>query len=154
MTSLTRVALIWIPDRINVWLRFGRPMWEDVPDECRRHVYFPPGAVFGRMEWRADAHSAVRARLAVLRAAEPGERIACLEGITPGAQLLLHATTSGKTTQVLDLIESIEAQRIAPEEVSEDYWRVLHQRLVAGITPPLYSAAEHAAAQRRRALLP
>lgn len=153
MTSLTRVALICVPDQHNVWLRFGRPVWEEVPDEHLCHVCFPPGAVFARVEWRADAHCPIHTRLAILRAAGPGERIACLDGIAPGAQLLLHATTSGKTQQVLRLIDAIEAQRIAPEAVSEDYWRVLHQRLVAGIEPPVYSAAEHAAVQQRRALL-
>jgi len=149
MTHLTRVALTCVPDCLSVWLRFGRPMWEDAPEDHHRHVYFPPGAIFARVECRAGD----RQRLAVLRAAGPGERVVCLDGITPGAQLLLHATTTAKTLQALDAIAAIEAQHIALEEVSEDYWRVLHQRLVAGVALPVYSAAEHAAAQQRRRLL-
>lgn len=150
MSSLTRVALACMPDRLSMWLRFGRPMYEDAPEQCTRHVYFPPGAVFARVECRPGD----RRRLAILRAAGPGERVACLEGIAPGAQLLLHATTTAKATLALDAIAAIEAQRIAPETVSEDYWCVLHQRLVAGIEPPLYTAAEHAAMLRRKALRP
>ena len=146
MTGLTRVALACVPDCVSVWLRFGRPMFEDAPDQCIRHVYFTPGAVFARVECRAGD----RRRLAVMRAAGPGERVVCLDGIVPGAQLLLHATTTAKAVQALDAIAAIEAQRIALEDVSEDYWRVLHQRLVAGIEAPPYTAAEHAAAMGRR----
>lgn len=148
MTHLTRVALSCVPDCLSVWLRFGRPMYEDEPDRCIRHVYFPPAAAFARVECRAGE----RQRLAVLRAAGPGERIVCLAGIAPGAQLLLYAATSAKTRQALAAIDAIAAQGIAPEDVSEDYWRVLHQRLVAGVEPPPYSAAEHAAVLQRRAL--
>lgn len=149
MTPLTRVALTCVPDCASVWLRFGRPLWEDTPEDRSRCVYFPPGARFARVEHGPDG----RQRLAVLRAAGPGERVVCLPGIVPGAQLLLHATTTSKTAQTLNAIAAIEAQRIPPEEVSEDYWHVLHQRLVAGVALPVYTAAEHAAATLRRSLL-
>src|SRR3546814_14678803 len=92
-----------------------------------------------------------RQQLAVLRAAGPGERIQCIARIEPGAQLLLHATTTARTELALQAIAAIETQRIAPDEVSEDYWRVLHQRLVAGVEAPPYTAAEHAAVTLRRA---
>ena len=147
---LTRVALTCVPDCLSVWLRFGWPMYEDDPDPRLRHVYFAPGAVFARVEARAGD----RRRLAILRAAGPGERVQRIGGVEPGAQLLLHATTTRKTEQALAAIAAIEAQGIVPQEVSEDYWRVLHQRLVAGIEPPTYTAAEHAAALRCRGLRP
>lgn len=154
MTSLTRVRLVFLADRRNQWLRFGKPMVKDVPDPHYRYVYFAPGSVFGLVDWRANDYGTVRWRLSILRAAGPGERMACMADVEPGAQLLLHAATPGKTKRVLNLIDGIEAQRITPEEVSEDYWRVLHQRLVAGIDLPVYSAAEHAAMLRRHELLP
>lgn len=153
MASLTRVALVSVPDLLNVWLRFGRPMCEDVPDRYRRHVYFSPGAVFARVEWRLDTARAAGWRLAILRAAGPGERVVCLEGVTPGAQLLLQTMTTISTQQVLRVIDAIQAQAIALEEVSEDYWRVLHQRLLAGGELPVYTMAEHVAALLRREFL-
>lgn len=149
MTHLTRVALTCVPGCLSVWLRFGRPLWEDVPQDQTRCVYFPPGAIFARVECNAGG----RQRLAVLRAAGPGERVVCLAGIAPGAQLLLHATTTAKVAQTLNAIAAFEAQRIPPEDVSEDYWCVLHQRLVAGVALPVYTAAEHEAAALRRSLL-
>src|SRR3546814_874128 len=93
MTHLTRVTLTCAVDRPTVWLRFGWPMHEDDPDGCHRHVYFRPGAVFARVE-RATPD---RRQLSVLRAAGPGERVLRIAGIDPGAQLLLHATTTART---------------------------------------------------------
>lgn len=148
MTCLTRVTLACAPEGPAAWLRFGRPMHEDDPDADRRHVYFAAGAVFARME----CHAPDRRRLAVLRAAGPGERVLRIAGIEPGAQLLLYATTTARTEQTLQAFAAIEAQHIPLDEVSEDYWRVLHQRLVAGVAPPAYTAAEHAAMRQRRGL--
>lgn len=154
MADLTRVTLVSVPDRLSVWLRFGRPMWEDVPDRYRRQVYFATGEIFGRVEWRPGAARAAGWRLSILRAAGTGERVASLDGVEPGAQVLLHTGRTHKTQQALRLIDAIQAQGVVLEEVSEDYWRVLHQRLVAGIEPPMYTAAEHAAVLRRREVLP
>lgn len=148
MNQLTRVALACMPDCHGVWLRFGQPMHKDVPEGQLRHVYFAPGDVFARVESRAGD----RRRVAILRAAGPGEEVICFPGIEPGAQLLLHASTTAKSLQVLQAIDAIEAQGIAAHTVSEDYWRVLHQRLVAGVEPPAYTAAEHAAMRQRRGL--
>jgi hypothetical protein len=144
MTSLPCVTLVYVPQRLNAWLGFGRPMLEDATENDCRYVYFAPGVVFGRMIWETDADDRVRAQFAVLRAIELGERVVRLDGVAPGARLLLHATTPAKA-QVTDLIDAIETQHIALEEVGEDYWCVVPQRLVAGIAPPPYSAAEHAA---------
>jgi len=154
MTHMTRVRLVFVADQLNQWLRFGKPIAEDVPNPHYRYVYFAPGSTFGLVDWRANDYGTVRWRLSILRAAGPGERVACVTDVEPGAQLLLHVATPTKPRRVLQLIDAIEAQCIEPEEVSEDYWRVLHQRLVAGIDPPAYSATEHAAMQRRRELLP
>lgn len=150
MTCLTRVTLACVADGPAIWLRFGRPMHEDDPDAGLRHVYFAAGTTFARME----CHAPDRRRLAVLRAAGPGERVLRIAGIEPGAQLLLYATTATRTEQALQALAAIDAQRIPLDEVSEDYWRVLHQRLVAGIAPPVYTAAEHAAMCQRRGLRP
>ena len=147
MTALTRVMLACAADGPAVWLRFGRPMHEDDPDGAGRHVYFAAGATFARLE----RHAPDCRRLAVLRAAGPGERLLRIAGIEPGAQLLLYATTTARTEQALQAFAAIEAQRIPLDEVSEDYWRVLHQRLVAGVAPPAYTTAEHAPAALRRA---
>src|SRR3546814_15539539 len=116
-------------------------MHEDDPDGCHRHVYFRPGAVFARVE-RATPD---RRQLSVLRAAGPGERVLRIAGIDPGPQLLLHATTTARPELALQAIAAIEAQRIALDQVTENYWWVLHPRFVAGIEGPPYTAAETSA---------
>lgn len=153
MSPMTRVRLVFVADQLNQWLRFGKPITEDVPDPHYRYVYFAPGSTFGLVDWRANEYGTVRWRLSILRAVRPGEHVACIADVELGAQLLLHVATPAKTRRVLQLIDAIEAQCIDPEEVSEDYWRVLHQRLVAGIDPPIYTAAEHSAMRHRCGLL-
>ncbi len=149
MSPLTRVTLSCVATP-QVWLRFGRPLHEDHPDASVRRVYFMPGAVFARMQ----RHRTGPLRLAVLRATGPGERQLQIAGIEPGAQLLLHASTTASTEKALQAFAAIEAQHIPLEDVSEAYWQALHQRLVAGIAPPTYTAAEHAAMRQRRELTP
>lgn len=48
---MTRVGLIYVPERINVYLRFGRPRLEQLVDAHRRWVEFADGAVFCRIRW-------------------------------------------------------------------------------------------------------
>lgn len=150
MICLTRVTLASVAGGPAIWLRFGRPMYEDDPDAGLRHVYFAAGTTFARME----CHAPDCRRLAVLRAAGPGERVLRIAGIEPGAQVLLYATTTARTEQALQAFVAIDAQGIPLDEVNEDYWRVLHQRLITGIAPPAYTAAEHTAVRQRRGLRP
>lgn len=149
----TRVALVFVEDEVNVWLRFGAPCDLIMLDRSRRIAEFAPGVVFGRVMWVANAYGTVRWSLDVLRAALPGERIARVAGVAPGAHVLLHAGSPTKTRRVLALIDAIEQQGIAAADVSEDYWRAAHDRLAADVEPQLYTAAEHAAWRRRCAVL-
>ena len=71
---LTRVALVFVPEKRNVWLRFGRPAHETIIDRQRRTAEFAPGAVFCRIRWEANAYGTMLWQLAVLQAAAPGER--------------------------------------------------------------------------------
>src|SRR5450755_1737668 len=94
--SLTRVALVFVPDKRNVWLRFGRPAHETIIDRQRRTAELEPGAVFCRIRWDANAYGTVLWQLAVLQAAAPREALQLITGIVPGATLLLHLGTAAK----------------------------------------------------------
>lgn len=145
----TRVALVFAEDEVNVWLRFGAPCDLITLDRSRRIAEFAPGVMFGRVAWVASAYGTVRWSLDVLRAALPGERIARVAGVAPGAHVLLHAGSPAKTRRVLALIDAIEQQGIAAADVSEDYWRAVHDRLAANVEPHLYTTAQHTAWCRR-----
>ena len=148
----TRVALTYISERMNVWLRFGRPVGETIVDDRRRVVKFSPGAVFCRLRWDANAYGTTLWQLAVLQAVVRNEPMQRVTGIIPGALLLLHVDGVKRVQAVLRLIDAIEALRIDPADVAPSYWRMLHNRLAARVEAAPYSRARHAAYLVRRPL--
>ncbi|MEJ7669592.1 MAG: DUF2840 domain-containing protein [Casimicrobiaceae bacterium] len=150
--SLTRVALVFVPEKRNVWLRFGRPAQETIIDRQRRSAVFNPGAVFCRIRWEANAYGTELWQLGVLQAAAPGETLQRIAGIVPGATLLLHVGTAGKVQAALRLIDAIEATRIDPTAVAPTYWRMVHNRLAARVEASQYTPNRHAAYLLRRPL--
>lgn len=149
---MTRVALLFVPEKRNVWLRFGRPAQETIIDRQRRTAVFNSGSVFCRIRWEANAYGAVVWQLAVVQAATPGETLQRIAGIVPGAALLLHVRTARKVQAALRLIDAIEATRIDPAEVAPSYWRMVHNRLAARVEVSPYTPDRHAAYLVRRPL--
>ena len=150
--QLTRVALVFVPEKRNVWLRFGRPAQETIIDQQRRTAVFKPGAVFCRIRWEANAYGTELWQLAVVQAAAQGETLQRIAGIVPGATLLLHVGTAGKVQAALRLIDAIEATRIDPADVAPTYWRMVHNRLAARVEVSPYTPDRHAAYLLRRPL--
>jgi hypothetical protein len=150
--SLTRVALVFVPGKRNVWLRFGRPAHETAIDRQRHVAEFSAGAVFCRIRWEANAYGTVAWALAVTQTAAPGETLQRIAGIVPGAMLLLHVRTAAKVQAVLRLIDAIEATRIDPADVAPTYWRMVHNRLAARVEVSPYTPDRHAAYLLRRSL--
>ena len=151
--SLTRVALVFVPDERNVWLRFGRPAHETIIDAQRRTAEFASGAVFCRIRWESNAYGTVLWQLSVMQAAGRGEVQQRVIGIVPGAMLLLHVGTAGKVQAALRLIDAIEATRIELAEVAPSYWRMVHNRLAARVEVPPYTPERHGAYLLRRSLV-
>jgi hypothetical protein len=150
--SLTRVALVFVPEKRNVWLRFGRPVHEANIDHQRGVAEFVQGAVFCRIRWEANAYGTVVWELAVVQAVAAREMLQRIAGIVPGAMLLLHVRTGAKVQAVLRLIDAIEATRIDPADVAPTYWRMVHNRLAARVEVSPYTPDRHAAYLLRRAL--
>lgn len=150
---LTRVSLIFVPDRFNAWLRFGRPHEVRNLDAERRHAYFEPGSLFAYVWWSANSYGTLEWSLMVLSACLPGERVLRLRGIEPGAEVLLRIAGGSKVRRALAAIDAIEGEGINAEQVSSAYWRVLHGRFAANLDTRVYGCAEHEASRRRAALL-
>ncbi len=146
----TRVALVYLPDKRNVWLRFGRPTQETIIDIKRRAAEFDPGAVFCRVRWEANEYGTVLWHLDVLQAAAPDELLQRVPGIVPGAVVLLHATTPTKVQAALQLIDAIEATRVDPADVAPTYWQMVHNRLAARVEVSPYTSDRHKAYLLRR----
>ena len=150
-TPLTRVMLVFVPDRCNVWLRFGQPIRVVPIDRWRRCADFAPHTIFCRVRWVANAYGTIVWQLAVLQTAAPQSTMRHIAGVLPGAVPLLQVTTEGRVQQVLQLIDTIEAHAISPVDVSPHYWQMLHNRLAARLPLPLYTAERHAAHRAREA---
>lgn len=149
---LTRVSLLYIERRINLYLRFGCLLRVHQIDRWRRCAVFSPAQLFCRIRWESNDYCTRRWQLMVLQSGRPEEGMQRVRGIRPGAHLLLNAEGERAVRAVLARIDAIEAQDIEPTEVSPAYWRLLHNRLAARQPLPDYDAERHAAWLTGRAL--
>jgi hypothetical protein len=144
-TQLTRVTTIRIPGIRHLSLRFGNPIHSARIGRGQRVHYFEPDAVFGLLRWHGNEFGTTHCEFSILRAV-PGRTIAItVPGVTPGAEILLAGSSVATVRRVLALVRDIKAQGIPASEVSPDYWRSVHQRLIAHVPPSEYRAATHAA---------
>jgi hypothetical protein len=142
---LTRVSLAYVEQRIDLYLRFGDPARTVRLDRWRRVALFLPSAVFCRIRWHANDYGTIRWQLMVMQACTPLDAAQRIPGVLPGARLLLHAEGEPAVRAVLAQLDVIEAQGIAPADVSPAYWRTLGNRLAARLPLPAYTAERHAA---------
>lgn len=152
--SLTRVRLLHRPQTADDWLRFGQPARTAAVDRRNSVALFAPGAVFGLVRWRAGDFGTVDWRLWVLRAVGPDEAASTVNGVDPGAELLLAARGEGPVRRAFSLIDAVEAQGFDPADTPASYWRAAHNRLAARLEPRPYGPAEQAAEVRRRQVTP
>ena len=149
---LTRVSLAYIEQRIHIYLRFGEPTRTIRLDRWRRIAMFPPGVLFCRIRWHANDYGSVRWQLMVMQACTPLDAAQRIPGVLPGAHLLLHAEGEPAVRAVLTQLDAIDAQGIAPADVSPAYWHTLSNRLAARLPLPEYTTERHAAWLAGRAL--
>ena len=137
---LTRVALAYIDQRFDLYLRFGDPARIIRFDRWRRCAVFTPNAVLCRIRWQANDYGTIRWQLMVMQACTSLDVAQRIPGVQPGARLLLHAEGDGQVRAVLERIDAIEALGIALVAVSPAYWRTLANRLAARLPLPEYTA--------------
>lgn len=149
---LTRVAILFLADRANDWLRFGAPVAEQTIDRRRAVAKFEPGALFGYVRWRANGFGTELWRGYVLRAGLPGDALLRVPGVTPAADIFVSVAGVTRVKRLLALVDDIEAAGVAAQDAPESYWRMAQNRLAAGLPLRTYTAAEHAAGSLAREL--
>ena len=147
-----RVSLAFVEHRVNLWLRFGRPVRETMVDRWRRVATFEPNAVCCRVKWIGNDYGTALWQLMVLEAPMPFDGAQRIAGVTPGACILLRADGEQQVKAVLDVIDAIEALGIDPAVVAVTSWRTVGNRLAARQPPPDYTTERHAAHLARGAL--
>jgi hypothetical protein len=153
MADGTHVALLYVADRANVWLRFGCPETNAIVDPVRRVATFRPGSVFCRVHWQANEYGTTRWELSIIRAPERGEGYQRISGVVPGGILLLQVRHAKPVRTVLRLIDAIEATGVDPVDVASSYWRVLQQRTIAHLDAPTFTTGRHQAYLLRNGVL-
>jgi hypothetical protein len=146
----TQVELLWIRQRVENRIRFGRIDQERVIDRYSRVVSFAAGSVFAFVRWTANDYGTSLSRIDILRAVTPGERYVTIPHVRPGGECLLQISGWPKVEKVLQVIDSIEALGIDPASVAPEHWRHVHNRLSAGEKPRPYTQTRHQAWLRRK----
>jgi hypothetical protein len=131
-----------MPNRLNVWVCFGRPIHELYLGPIWRALYFSPGSIFGVVQRTENPRGTIAQQLSIWRARDDDAAIRGPDPL-PGYHHLLQVTGDRSCTLVLALIDAIQDQDIDPPDVCPDYWRLLHWRLSTRRDPHLYTRAEH-----------
>ncbi len=149
----TSVLAVFERDRLNVRLRFGKPVCERQIDRRRRLAMFTPGSTFALLRWEANAYGTTLSHLAIMRAVAPGETCCMWPYVRPGAKILLFVAGWSQVERALKAVDTVEALGVAPTDAAPEYWQQVHNRLWVHETPRTYSQEQHDAWLRRRELL-
>jgi hypothetical protein len=141
--ELTHVEILWIKERVENRIKFGRIDQQHVIDHRWRVVSFAAGSVFAFLRWASNAYGTVESRIDILRAVAPGEHYVTVPDVHPGGESLLRTFRWPRVEKVLQAIEAVEALGINPADAAPEYWRHVHNRLSAGDRPQPYTKTRH-----------
>jgi hypothetical protein len=102
------------------------------------------------VRWASNDHGTILSRIDIVRAVRRGEALQTLPFVRPGGDILLTAKGWPKVECVLQIIDAIEALKIAPTDVDPDHWRHIHNRIAAGVEARSYTSMHHHAVLLRR----
>ena len=140
-----KVSLAFVEHRVNVYLRFGKPVREIKLDRWRRVAVLAPAAICCRIRWIGNDYGTALWQLMVLQAPMPFDDMQRVAGVSPSARILLRADGEPQVKAVLELIDDIEAAGIEPCDVAATYWHIVCNRLAARLALPAYTPERHAA---------
>lgn len=140
-----QVSLAFVDQRVNVWLRFGKPVRETILNRWRRVAVFEPGAVCCRVKWIANDYGTALWQLMVLQAPTSFEGAQRIAGVVPGARILLRVEGELQVKMVLAVVDTMECLGIDPCAVALTYWGAVGNRLAANQSLTEYTPELHAA---------
>ncbi|MBN9147911.1 MULTISPECIES: DUF2840 domain-containing protein [unclassified Nitrobacter] len=151
--SYTSVLAVFQRDRINIRLRFAKPVRERRLDRRRRLALFAPNSIFALLRWERGPYGTALSHLTIMRTVAPGETCLAWPYVHPGAETLLFASGWHKVERVLQTVDAVEALGVDPSDAAPDYWQHVHNRLRLRQPHHAYTVEQHRAWLRRRELL-
>ena len=143
LSLLTRIDLLFDHDHFNYWLRFGAPDEWRALDRRRVVTGFKPGKVFAYVRWASGAYGTTSWTLTIGRSEQPGCPLLCVPGIHPGVDCLGFLFGKAHVKRGLKLIDDVERQGFAPEEISPHWWRMAVNRMKLNLTVRHYTPDQH-----------
>lgn len=150
----TQVEVAFYPEYVNHWLRFGVPDEEFDLDRRRSLSLFKDGRVFGYVRWISNVYGTQKWHFTVVRTVGLARLLSRIDGVHPGGEVLLAARGQAKVKQVLSRIDTLESDGFDPAEVSDSYYRHVHNRLSVRRPIRAYSRAQHEAVLAARRVRP
>ena len=152
--TLTDIELIWHERQIEHWIRFGRDVAEKILDPPRRILSFAPDSIVAYVRWASGDFGTIVSRIDILRTVRRGEAFSTVPYVRPGGDILLRIAGWPKVERVLQAIDVVEQIGINAADACPDYWRHVHNRLIAGEALRTYSREQHRAWMLRRTIDP
>jgi hypothetical protein len=149
----TSVLAVFQRDRINIRLRFAKPVRERRLDRRCRLALFAPNSIFALLRWERGPYGTTISHITIMRSVAPGEICLAWPYVHPGAETLLFASGWHKVERVLHVIDAVEALGVDPSDAAPDYWQHVHNRLRLRQPYHAYTVEQHRAWLRRRELL-
>ncbi|MEE9454643.1 MAG: DUF2840 domain-containing protein [Paracoccaceae bacterium] len=149
----TCVEVVFYPEYLNNWLRFGDPVYDFNLDRRRSLAIFKPGQLFGYIRWHANEYGTQKWRFVIVKAVEPLHLMNRFRGIQPGGEILLITSGNVKVKRVLAQIDRLENDGFDPSIVSPYFYRRLHNRMMINRPVRGYSLQQHEAYLAARKVL-
>ena len=113
----TRVLNLQVPNRHRWWLLFGSPVessWVGVgPGKMQVHR-FGPDSLLGLSRQRLNGYGVVDWEVLFLRTVHPGEPAHTIDGVAPGADLILYAHGKSKAKVIQAYLARLDGLGLDP----------------------------------------
>lgn len=141
----TRVHLHFDRKNLNYYIRFGECVFREEFTRREAYEYFPTGKIFCYIRWEKGQFGTKNWHVMVLRAGDESTLMHSIEGIEPGAEVLLDITGRERVYRFFRALDQIDRLKIDCAEVAPWYWIQSHPRLYAALDPLVYSEKKHQA---------
>ncbi|MGL1921629.1 MAG: DUF2840 domain-containing protein [Hyphomicrobiales bacterium] len=140
-----RVHLHFDSKNLNYYIRFGECVFREEFTRREAYEYFPTGKIFCYIRWEKGQFGTKNWHVMVLRAGDECTLMHSIEGIEPGAEVLLDITGRERVYRFFRALDQIDRLKIDCAEVAPWYWIQSHARLYVALDPLVYSEKKHQA---------